>query len=321
LENKIKRGEFKMEKIKRVLFNEEKAGAVFRIISELWLGKRDIFKNLQVPKIEISEIKDNVQMAHFLFVLVMAERGPVFSEAVINRFVQLWKVRPDIFCPQVIEQMSREDLIRLFAENGIIREEKGFFLKNFFDDWLYNFEVIDKKFQGNILNAFKEVKRFDQLSYLLTLRGIQTKLLAYFVTLLQEYKLIQYFSAPMPVDFHRLRVLWSTDIIDLKAFEQPFEDLPGAVKVNVWYTHINQVSDWSGKFFTENNFSHLIVGPGLWYFSRNRCSKANRKSQKRLKSLETCSCCPLNKFCKWSIPSYPFYSGKSSLLVRYKRNQ
>lgn len=321
-----------MKEIKKVVFDETQAKKVFKKVSSLWLQKRDVFANLNLAQLKMPAIKNRQQKANFIFALILAERGPIFSENVIDWFTRLWQTKPELFDPQKVAKMTPGQIQRAFVRVGIINSlTNNFLFKNFFLYWKHNFQLLDKSFGGNVLNIFKGHQ--GNLSALAkeiglgvssdSFLGIQIKLFAYFTAILQEENLIKYFPCPIPTDFHRLRLLLATEIIDLSEFEKPYRDQPRVRQVNLWYTHNDQVSAWSERFLFKNDFSHLIVGPALWHFSRQRCKAAlqgfSQKNSQTKEGQAICLTCPLAKFCKWVVPSGPFYNGTGSLLVRYKR--
>lgn len=313
-----------MRQIKKILFDDKKALDVFEILSKLWVNKHDVFEKITLRQNSMPDIQDPVQKANFIFFLIMAERGPISSERVNKWYRKLWETNPNIFNPRNATSLDKTRLVEIFVKSRIMTDGNNFLFKEFFDSWINNLKIINEKYKNNILNIFRETQSFGQTLEIFKtqgIQGIQTKLLAYLITLLQEEKLISYFAAPIPADFHRLRILWSTEIMDLSAFEQTFLELPGAVKVNLWYTHNNQVAAWSENFFKKHDLSHLIIGPALWHFSRQRCALVNKKN---IIDQQICLTCPISNFCHWIIPSRYFYHKKpkrNSYLIRFKRNK
>jgi hypothetical protein len=207
--------------------------------------------------------------------------------------------------------------------------------------------ILNRWWGGDVRNVFGGVGEFEEafrrVDYYRSkagFKGMRRKIFSLLVIWLQEKKLIPLFPGPIPIDFHAFRILWQTEILNLHSKEKPFlprsyhpEQLKGKTAVRVSETLMDSVAKWSQKFICENNFSHLNINPAIWVLSRSLCAGHFQASSRQNKTLfvdqeellgnfglwpkkyeDRCGYCPIEKWCRWIVPSGPYYG--SALLVK-----
>jgi hypothetical protein len=217
--------------------------------------------------------------------------------------------------------------------------------------WHDNSVILNQWWGGNLLNVYWGVSEFEEafrrIDYKRTkvgLTGMRRKIFSLLTIWLQEKNLIPIFPTPIPVDFHAMRILWQTDAINMRGWAKKFEatkdkypkELTGEASVYIREEIPDQIALWSQKFLWKNQLSHMIINPALWVLSRMLCAEHLQTSSLKdgrefftVQKLEThphlwsknrqnpCEFCPIESFCKWCIPSSPYY--KIGWLVRIKR--
>jgi len=217
--------------------------------------------------------------------------------------------------------------------------------------WYENSVVLHRYWGGDIRNVFWGVMDFEEafrrIDYYHTevgFKGMRRKIFSLFVIWLQEKKIIPIFPTPIPIDFHALRVMIATDIIRFEKVAKPFvrknEKHPvqfeGKLSLRITERFIDTVAKWSQKFISKifiwkSGLSHLDVNPAVWVLSRSLCAEHFQSGSRkgRISYIETdnlsasswpkkykdpCSHCPIETYCKWIVPSAPYYQW--GLLIR-----
>lgn len=337
----------------KVKFNEEVAFRVFAILEKMWNNKEGVFKDIILPQDRYPapvEIKEHL---NWLFYGALFMRGGVVSE---DPFRLLWELRkkfPEMFCPEIVmkewpqEKISsviQETLLEVFSKkeiSGKKEENKGYKTKEFATGWHHNSVSLCRFWGGDILNVFSGVTDFEDAFRLIQRHekknphgffGMRRKIFSLFTIWLQEKKLIPAFPTPIPIDFHALRVLWQTDILEI-ADAKPFfsnnghpPQFKGKMFVKVSEKLTDSVALWSKDFLMRKGFSHLAINPALWVLSRILCSEHFQASSSKNRTVyvETyslsdnpyvwprkyknpCASCPLSRDCNSVIPSAPHY--------------
>ncbi len=335
-----------------ISFNEVNAHQVFGILDKMWVQKKGIFKkNNVLPENRYPVIADEREYANFLFCAALPMRGGVISD---SPFRWLWELRrkfPSLFEPEAVAKLwlpeeildaFRTVTVKVLNGNGI--GEKGYGVLSMHAEqhaknWYENLSVLHRSWGGDIRNVFLSVSDFEEafarIDYKRSekpFKGMRRKIFSLLTIWLQEKELIPLFPTPIPVDFHALRILWATEVIDF-AFAKPFvprekhsPQLSGKIAVRMFEGYIDQVAIWSQKFIQKNGFSHMNINPAIWILSRVLCAEnfqnSSRKDGKRYfeageimknpdiwpnKYRDPCLSCPLEYFCKWAIPSAPYY--------------
>lgn len=338
----------------KVTFNEGRALEVLPILARLWERREGIFKGERLPQeLWTPQIKGSrTEKAHWYFYAAHAMRGGIVSEDPFRWLFHLRKRFPSTFDPQAVMAEWNPDRLREAAQtvtsdmivDGTRKPTKGVGALGFkFDElaehWCHNSSIIATRWNSNVLNVFEGVSTFEeaftridwQRTNGLGIRGMRRKIFSLFTIWLQEQELIPLFPTPIPIDFHALRVLWSTGIIDIatspippkERYPKMFHGLPAA-RINENVT--DEVSRWSETFLARHGISHLAVNPALWVLSRRLCAEhfqnISRDAGKTfilpdyLKShpgawpknyRNPCSICPVERWCIRMVPAAIYY--------------
>lgn len=333
---------------KIIKFNEEIALRVFSVLNEAWQEKSGIFKDAVLPqdrwppKEELSSLSEK-DLADWLFYCALPMRGGLVSEDPFKIFWKLRKKYPEMFRPEIVaEKWTTEMIKKAFNEIGMNYKDK-----EHSESWCKNSKNLFRYWENDIRNVFWGVTRFEEAFKRIDYErnekgfyGMRRKIFSLLTIWLQEKGLIQIFASPLPVDFHALRILWATEIIDLKNWARPFlskerhpQQLAGKTAIRVWYSLTDQITIWSEKFLNQHKISHLTINPALWVLSRSLCAGhfQNTVREDATKYVETerliknpnlwpkkyknpCAYCFIEEWCKWAIPSAPYY--RWGILIR-----
>lgn len=336
-----------------VYFDNIRAKKVFEIIKLEWdrREKSGVFHGLVLPQDNyISSDLSGRELALFFFYAVLAQRGSIDSDSPMRIW---WRYRqrvPEAFDPAIIvNSFSPEKIFFGLRETiGIEKTNKqGFKLKEISEFWIHNSKELLNFWDGDPRNLFSGVSDFRQVFEKIkrkegktVFRGMGMKVFTLLTIYLQEREIIPIFPTPLPVDFHTLRVLWTTGIIKRSDWIKPCsstrqrsQQLIGKPKINIYYDFPNKVAIWSQRFMEKNEFSHLEMNPAIWLLSRSLCSKhfqniSKDQAHRYVDAIELrknpslwpknyrnpCICCPIESYCKWIIPSAPYW--RWGLLVK-----
>ena len=220
-------------------------------------------------------------------------------------------------------------------------------------NWYRNSVILHKHFGDDCRNIFEGVGDFEEAFARIDherneeagMGGIRRKIFSLATELLQEAKLIHHFPSLFPVDFQALRLVWGTEIVDFGGYARPFnpgekypKQFAGKLAIRIYERHTDAVATWGHKFLSDHGFSHIMISFCLWVFGRTHCkySFQNSSLENRTRYIEDkdlianpglwpknytdpCVSCPIEKFCKWAIPSGPFYHMNWGILVRVSR--
>ncbi|MDP2934395.1 MAG: hypothetical protein Q8N59_01320 [bacterium] len=331
-----------------VKFNEKIALEVFTILNDFYQRGVGIFneKNLpqnRWPPIDAKPLSDK-ELTDFFFYAALTMRGGIISD---DPFRWLWNLRekhPALFDPAlVVKKWTPEKIRERLVAAGM--SYKGLEIPRF---WYKNSVNLCKWWGGDLRNVFKygvlefeeAFRRIDYERSTIGFYGMRRKIFSLLTIWLQEKNLIPVFPTPIPVDFHAMRVLWATEILDTNKWARPFtpnekhpEQLAGKTTMRVWYSLPDQIAIWSQKFLQKTNIPHMTINPALWILSRSLCSGQLQNLTKKDGTVyveteklrknhnlwppsyqDPCHICPVEKWCKWCIPSAPYYNW--GLLVR-----
>lgn len=345
----------------RVDFNEDKALAVFKILDEQWRKKFGIFKDIVLPQNRWPlPMKTDQEKANFLFYSAIFMRGAIISEDPFRFLVSFWESFPDFYDPKYVVSFKLKPndigdaLIkvtpRLKNANGQWKSFNLYKIEQFMNSWINNSRLVVEKFEGDVLNIFKGVDNFEEAFARIDhkkykgngLKGMRRKIFSLLTIWLQEKNLIPHFPAPIPVDFHALRILWEAEIISLPELA-PFkindhhpQMYEGKIALRVSEEFINVITKWTQNFLSKVKISHLNINPALWVLSRELCVKNYQTTSKGRGTIlieptklqknpklwpkgyyDPCSVCPIEKFCTGTVPAAPYYIW--GILMRLER--
>lgn len=341
----------------KIKFDEERAISVFKILENLYKQKNGIFKEVVLPQNRVEALKDEKEHANFLFYASLLMRGGINSDDPF-KWLGLLRVKfPEMFKPEIVaKRFTTEKIIGAFKEitfqilngNGTGKNGGGalsYKMKEHAQNWYENSVVLVNYWDGDVRNIFRGCLEFEEsfkrIDYDRTnagFKGMRRKILSLLVGWLHERHLIQTFPIPIPIDFHAMRILWATEIInvDRRLFSVSEKHSPQingkpAIRVSEKFTEI--LSKWSQKFIFERMFSSVNINSAIWILSRSLCAEHFQNSSrgdgmayvdsKELKNnpelwpknyKNPCEHCPIDNYCKWAIPSAAYY--RWGLLVR-----
>lgn len=340
-----------------IKFNEERASKVFKILDKLWVKKEWIFKGVVLPQDMWSLPKEPKEIANYFFFCSLAMRGGIISEDPFRWFNELLKRYPEMYDPAIVaKQWNPEKIAKTINEitriilNGKGNGKKeagvmGYKLDQHSKNWFANAKVLHEKWGGDLRNVYWGVsdfeeafRRIDYRSNRYGFNGMRRKIFSLLTIWLQEKKLIDIFPTPLPVDFHCLRVLWVTEIIDIreettpKAIKEHYPALMKYPSVRIGENFLDEITKWTQKFLEKKRISHLNINPALWVLSRDLCARHIQNSSRgdgkiffdepdiiklSLNYQDPCNYCPVENFCTGAVPAAPYY--RRGLLIRFKR--
>lgn len=352
---------------KLLAFNEKTALEIFKILDFAWRNKQGVFKDavlpedLWVPK-EWDSFSD-AEKANFLFFAALPMRGGLVSEDPFKWVCALRNKFPDLFNPRIvavdfpperIEESFRIITSEILSNGSIGKSGGGSFgyqTAEHARHWHKNATALNSYWGADIRNVFWGVTEFEEafrrIDHKRTetgFKGMRRKIFSLLVLWLQEKGLIPQFPAPIPVDFHAMRILWQTEAVNMQSRMVKFvpkkpehpKDLFGQEAVRIYEEVPDQIAVWSQSFLLKNGLSHMVICPALWTLSRTLCAEHLQTSSLKngqkfftAEKLETnpdlwkknyknpCEFCLIKSFCKWCISSNPYY--RYGWLIRIKR--
>jgi len=346
----------------RIKFNAKKALEVFVILDRLWKEETGVFEGVILPQNRWQLPEDPRDKANHLFISALPMRGGVTSEDPFRWIWELRKKYPGMFDPkQVMECWSPEKIREamkavtkeILVDGGVGENNLGSFgykAKQHSEFWHHNMECLATYWGEDLRNVFWGVVDFEEafrrINYhndpVAGFRGMRRKIFSLLTIWLQEKELIPVFPTPIPVDFHALRILWVTGIIELQDLKTPpslierYETLVDQPAVRVNESLVDEIAKWSQGFLSKHGISHLHINPALWVLSRDFCrghlQNSSREKGKRFVLPESlrqnpglwptgyrnpCAYCPIKDLCTGVVPSAPYY--RDGLLVRMER--
>lgn len=335
-----------------VRFNAKRALKVFRVLAPLWERREGIFKGERLPE-ELYDAGDSTrEKAHYYFYGAHAMRGGIVSEDPLKWILSFRERFPDAFEPdEVAKHWSQERLRTAIQEvtdeiRGPQRRTEtqgvgplGYKIAELTEHWYHNSTVLSEFWGGNVLNVFDDVKDFEEAFGRIDwrrrngtgIKGMRRKIFSLFTIWLQERNIVPKFPTPIPVDFHALRVLWATGVIDIATRALPENPrypkmLYGFPFVRVSEELMDTVARWSQRFLVRHGISHMHVNPALWVLSRRLCAEhhqnISRDAGKTFVLPEElrrnpgrwpknyrnpCGICPLERWCTKAVPAAIYY--------------
>lgn len=344
-----------------VEFDEKRAYEVFSILDKLWVNGEGVFKDILLPQDIWPIPNDDKKLANYYFFCALAMRGGIISEDPFRWFYELLQRYPEMYDPktvaekwnpQKIESAIKEVTKIILGDNAVGEKEVGvigYKLDQHSQNWFANAKTLHENWGGDLRNVYWGVSEFEEAFRRVDYRvnaygfgGMRRKIFSLLTIWLQEKHLINVFPTPLPVDFHCLRILWASGIIDIKAevpnaVKQYYPTFAGNPSIRVNESFIDMITRWSQKFLQKSGISHLHINPAVWVLSRDLCSthiqngsrgegtilfddKAmNKKPHKQLlKHKEPCEYCPIEHLCDGVLPAATYY--RRGVLMRLKRS-
>ncbi|MFA5967119.1 MAG: hypothetical protein WC805_01195 [Patescibacteria group bacterium] len=316
--------------------NYELAEEIFRILLEALRQGRYPYNLNGTPQLEENLPSETVmprggiEEAIFWFVSCFYMQGGINSHTAIQALFRVYAVCPELFQPSTwLKETTMADyseqLRQVLKNNGL-----GFRLEDTVKSWSYDLHKLAKYWDGDPRKLVEEGEFADLCAKIIRsnkkdadpaygFRGFQEKMVSMITFFLMDRNLVVYRHMPLPVDFHVLRVLVSTRI--LEGFpetncyrREDFLDIAREVTYNYCCQHEKECDKiW------------LRLCDAIWLLSRNGCSKSPGNSSKRgeYQARQTkvtpshpepksgsswCHLCPLNKeYCQFNVPAARYY--------------
>lgn len=265
--------------------------------------------------------RGGVEHANFLFILCYWMRGGIESDTAITSLARLHDDHPYIFRPRAARMIHPAFITGLLRAYNL-----GFSSDEIGRHWVHNARRLDELYGGSAIALFDGVSDYATACERIRnhrgngFRGFQEKMVSMLIYFLLDSGLITGFPHPIPVDFHVLRTLVSTEILVW----------PNAPQGNHYHPKLLQVARRLLQDYCETEqVDPRDLCNALWLFSRTFCRHhpgnksavgerhgrktpvgptdiawtiAQRRSYDRY-----CGHCPIESFCRWQIPSAPYY--------------
>ena len=353
-----------------LVIDEDRAREVFAILQDYWVSKKGVFSGVILPQDRFPLPKDKFELAHYLFFAALPMRGGVNSDEPFRWMWYLYQQDKGLFHPEKITQdYSQEKIVsayqavtrKILSATG--RGDRsagvlGYKMEQHANSWMHNAHSLVDYWQGDVRNIFSGTENFEQAYARIDRRQVKTgsiagmrrKIFSLFAIWLIEKDLLRGYvgkatdyNTPIPVDFHCLRILWSTKVIDFINTVVPVGNdryakaLQGRPGVRINENIMDAIAWWAYDFLPQNNFSFLAINPAIWVLSRDLCKymKQNQSKEKgkffypdqemvknpglwSANGRHPCWYCPLEELCTGAVPAQPYYS-PPGILVRLER--
>lgn len=343
----------------KVQFDKKKAQAVFSVLGDFYQNQKGIFNGVILSQDQWPSPLDPIERANWIFAIALFMRGRAITDDQFQWFWELYQGYPDIFNPAVLAEKWTPQLILEALKSlapKILRNKPvgkglgalGQQIEERLAHLYQNFLILQNQWGGNVLNLFEGIRDFEQAFSKADYKqnpfgfwGMRRKIFSLFALWLQDRGLLPDFPAPLPADFHALRILLATGIVKITnaktlAFNKLYPALEGKRAVKVGDSFVDVVMLWSQKFFAKAGFSPRVIHPAMWILSREMCSLQLQNTTRKKASIffdekivrknpalwpknyrDPCSFCPIEEFCAGAVPSAPYY--RWGLLVPFKR--
>ncbi len=276
----------------RFYVDKKKAVIVFDKMIARLKSQGPPYNKAKVPQADLPHnlTQGTKEHAVFLFVLCFWMRGGVESDTATLLLKVMYEERPDVFNPELyIERkgITNDFLIQTISE-VLMKYKLGQRVEENAPGWVYNmrklarhwegdprklfadrpkFKVMAKRIIGKTAGKNGEFKNEDKPYGFMFFRQKMTSMIAYF---LMDAKLIPMFYTPVPVDFHVLRLLTTTEILGVRKM-----DTEERVGVDFYKTasppHLaRRITEW---YCRKYQISPLALCDALWLLSRSLCRK------------------------------------------------
>ncbi len=343
-------------------FDDVRAEQVLPAMDRLWRERRDLgtegnrlFGDVVLPQDMFPRIENPTDYALWLFYAALFMRGGIVSEDPFNPLNRLRDQFPDMFVPARVAEWDEAKILSAFDAVGMLNYKRDEHAKA----WLLNSRLLAEWWEGDPLFIFKRVGEFEAAFRRINahkktkerrgdgILGMRRKIFSLYVIWLQEAGLIKMFPAPIPVDFHAMRVLFATGVMRVSSTKEfvPNPEKPGQELllphkvVRITEDMVDQITLWTQEFIHRKRprgqqLSHLNVNPALWCLSRDKCALQFQNGSRgdgtwyatatMLREnpglwprgySDPCASCPLSSLCTGVMPNKPHYKWGLGVLM------
>jgi hypothetical protein len=269
--------------------SKRQAKKVFDAIIKRLSEKGPPYNTAHVPQAVLPSnmVHGSKEHAIFLFILCLWMRGGVESATATSFLKNMYEQRPDVFIPETYwnwgPDLTRKQVDRI---SEVLTEHRlGQRVEENALGWVYNMRKLAQFWEGDPRKLMTDRPRFNVLARriigktsgkqgqfinednpngFMFFREKMTAMIAYF---LMDAGLVPMFYAPVPVDFHVLRLLVSNQVIRVRG-----KDVKETVGVdfmrNVTQRLAREMTEW---YCREYQVSPVALCDALWLLSGTLC--------------------------------------------------
>ncbi|MDE1875158.1 MAG: hypothetical protein KGH68_03785, partial [Patescibacteria group bacterium] len=272
--------------------DESQAKKVFGLLLERLARKGPPYNTAHVPQADMflptNLNKKTREHATFLFVLCLWMRGGVESDTAAAFLGDMYQEEPELFVPESYVHGDKE---QTEAQISMVKDAlRRYRLDQRVDEnacgWVYNMRKLarfwggdprrfmdDRPDFGTLVRRIKS-RRADRKSFLgehdregfMYFREKMVAMLAYF---LMDADLVPMFYAPVPVDFHVLRVLIASEVIRVRG-----KSTEETIGVDFMRTTVLQLArEATEGYCRSHRVSPIALADSLWLLSRTLCRR------------------------------------------------
>lgn len=294
--------------------------------------------------------------AMFLFNLCYYMRGGIQSDEAARKYVKIYKKHKHLFRASYFRSTKEARLKELADEVYLVlqRNELNYTARSTSYGWVWNAHKLFHHWQGNPARLFDNISSYEQACDIIKNKtsgkrsgwkrleqpkhfyGFQEKMVSMILYFLAQARMVDMDTFPPPIDFHFFRILLSTEILYTKKKVVIDEDY-----LNIWQRTIGDKARHAmSAYMQRRDMSAIDLGDIVWNYSRDMCSshpeniseKGEYQGRRTGVSLKpytwnetnlttyqnTCGLCKIREYCKYSVPSAPYYI-QGKLIIRSER--
>lgn len=274
--------------------------------------------------------RGGIQEANYFIGLCNYMLGAAASLTMAERYVKLFEANSmSMFDYSITQHMSEAEITTALQDAGL-----GFRSTEVPKAWIENAKRIQSLYDGDIRRLFetagsdwRELHRLIRSKNGDGLVGYQAKMASMLAFFLMRRDVVEYFVVPPPVDFHVMRVFWSTKMV--VPVDDDGQEIQ-ALKGNYILHYADRIRETLVQYELETGQNWLDLSDALWTQSRTMCrfSPSNSMSKGEYAARSTklwqdpitwtplqrrryrmgCGRCSLQEHCTQALPSAYYYS-------------
>lgn len=245
-------------------------------------------------------------------------QGGTQSDFAFKSLTNIYESHPNLFNCDELAQAPTDEIIDILKKHGLGQQARVA------NAWTENARRLSANYDGDPRNIFQGVSSYqDCLDRIcndkkgggfLGFQGKMTSMILYFYA---DESLIDSVNFPPPIDFHVLRVAFATEI--LKTDQREFHKNPETESIlrqellkYVNETGVNPIELTNAMWQLSSNFCNQNPGNKTYKDGGGKRTVENNqefatKSQSEA-FFRSCGKCAINTYCKYCIPSGPYYT-------------